>query len=248
LATATDPSPDGPPTLEGKPSPEGLPTFEGKPSPDGPPTFEGKPSPDGLPTVEGEPSADGPLTPGNPPPSSGRDDLYAVLGLEPRASREQVERAYRFCVELYGEGSLATYSLLDPTEAEQQRLRVRESYEVLVDEDKRRAYDASQGFLPPDSPVLPFPAPASSSAAELPAVLTGADLRRIREARGLSLRHIAAVTKIGVRFLEYVEEDRFAFLPAAVYLRGFLQEYARLVGIDPRRAADAYMSRLPAKG
>ncbi len=172
-----------------------------------------------------------------------------MLGLEPRASREQVERAYRFCLELYGEGSVATYSLLEPTEAEQQRLRVREAYEVLVDAERRRAYDEGQGFLPPDSPVLPFPAPASAgAAAELPAVLTGADLRKIREARGMSLRHIAAVTKIGVRFLEYVEEDRFALLPAPVYLRGFLLEYARLVGIDPRRAADAYMSRLPAKG
>ena len=60
----------------------------------------------------------------------------------------------------------------------------------------------------------------------------------------MSLRHIAAVTKIGVRYLEYVEEDRFTLLPAPVYLRGFLLEYARLVGIDPRRAADAYMSRL----
>jgi len=175
-------------------------------------------------------------------------DLYAVLGLEPRASREQVERAYRFCLELYGEGSLATYSLLDPTEAEQERIRVREAYEVLADDGRRRAYDEGQGFLPPDASVLPFPAPASTApAAELPPVLTGADLRKIREARGMSLRHIAAVTKIGVRFLEYLEEDRFTFLPAPVYLRGFLQEYARLVGIDPRRAADAYMSRLPAK-
>ncbi|MFI4943718.1 MAG: helix-turn-helix domain-containing protein, partial [Burkholderiales bacterium] len=49
------------------------------------------------------------------------------------------------------------------------------------------------------------------------------------------------------RFLEYLEEDRFALLPAPVYLRGFLQEYARLVGIDPRRAMDAYMSRLAQK-
>ncbi len=47
-----------------------------------------------------------------------RDDLYGVLGLEPRASAEQVERAYRFCLELYAEGSLATYSLLEPSEAE----------------------------------------------------------------------------------------------------------------------------------
>ena len=178
-----------------------------------------------------------------------RDDLYGVLGLEPRASREHVERAYRFCLELYAEGSLATYSLLEPTEAEQQRARVREAYEVLVDEERRRAYDATQGFLPPDAPVLAFPAPAAAGAArpEVPEVLGGAELRRLREERGVSLRTVAAVTKIGVRFLEYIEEDRFDFLPAPVYLRGFLQEYARVVGLDPRRAADAYMSRLPAR-
>lgn len=193
-----------------------------------------------------EPHPEGVPTSGSGSPERG--DLYSVLGLAPRASREQVERAYRFCLELYGEGSVATYSLLEPTEAEQERLRVREAYEVLIDAERRRAYDEGQGFLPPDSPVLPFPVPVSAGpAAELPAVLTGADLRKIREARGISLRHIATVTKIGLRFLEYVEEDRFAFLPAAVYLRGFLLEYARLVGIDPRRTADAYMSRLPAK-
>ncbi len=178
----------------------------------------------------------------------GREDLYAVLGLEPRASGEQVERAYRFSLELYHEGALATYSLLEPSEAEQQRARVREAYEVLSDEEKRKSYDANQGFLPPDSPVLAFPGPVHARPEqELPEVLTGAELRKIREARGVSLRHIASVTKIGLRFLEYVEEDRFAFLPAPVYLRGFLQEYARLVGIDPRRTADAYMNRLGPK-
>ena len=176
-----------------------------------------------------------------------RDDLYSVLGLEPRATSEEVERAYRFCLELYDESGLALYSLLEPSESEAQRVRVREAYETLRDPDKRRAYDAAQGFLPPDAPVLAFPSPAPGAGHaedELPAVLTGADLRRLREARGVSLRHIASVTKIGLRYLEYIEEDRFSFLPAPVYLRGFLQEYARLVGVDPRRATEAYMSRL----
>jgi curved DNA-binding protein CbpA len=175
------------------------------------------------------------------------EHLYAVLGLEPRATPDRVERAYRFCLELYGEGALATYSLLDPREAEAYRARVREAYEVLHDPERRRAYDESQGFPPPEPPAAILPAQASPASRgdqrELPSTLTGPDLRRLREARGVSLRHIAGVTKIGLRFLEYIEEDRFAFLPPPVYLRGFLQEYARLLGLDPRKTADAYMSR-----
>ncbi len=179
-----------------------------------------------------------------------RADLYGVLGLEPRATSEQVERAYRFCLDLYAEGSLATYSLLEPAEAEAQRARVKEAYDVLADPERRRAYDESQGFQPPETPVVPFPATAAARSAtgELPARIRGSELRRLREARGLSLRHIASVTKIGLRFLEYIEEDRFAFLPPPVYLRGFLQEYAKLLGLDPRRLADAYMVRIPRKG
>jgi flagellar biosynthesis protein FlhG len=177
------------------------------------------------------------------------EDLYDVLGLEPGASREQVERAYRFSLEMYGEDALATYSLLEPAELESMRSRIRDAYQVLVDPEQRQAYDEGHGFAPPEAPVEPFPTSSETGAedVELPEVLTGADLRRIREARGVSLRHIANVTKIGTRFLEYIEEDRFAFLPAPVYLRGFLQEYARMVSLDARRVAEAYMKRLPTR-
>jgi cytoskeletal protein RodZ len=77
--------------------------------------------------------------------------------------------------------------------------------------------------------------------------VTGAALRHIREERGIPLREIALASKIGLRFLEYIEEDRVDMLPAPVYLRGFLMEYARVIGLDPRRTAEAYMANLPAK-
>lgn len=92
-----------------------------------------------------------------------RENLYRVLGLEPRASRAQIERAYRFHVELYGEDALVTSTLFGPTDAEQQRLRVREAYDVLSDPERRRAYDEDQGFPPPDSPALTV-SPAGSEA------------------------------------------------------------------------------------
>jgi curved DNA-binding protein CbpA len=193
---------------------------------------------------------------------------YATLGLDPRASREQVEKAYRFSLEMYGESALATYSLLAAEDVRAARERIAKAYEVLADSVRRREYDLSLGIgapsgllpfpsalplaaraTPPRSadsvrpepePVLPLPAPPS-----LPDLITGADLKKLRESRGVSLRGIALVTKIGVRFLEYIEEDRLAFLPAPVYLRGFLMEYGRALGLDPLRTAESYMARLP---
>jgi curved DNA-binding protein CbpA len=172
-----------------------------------------------------------------------RDDLYGILGLEPRASTEQVERAYRFWLELYGEGSLATYSLLEPQEAEEQRTRVREAYEVLSDPRRRREYDDGRGYGDMEREPEP-PSQAAAVSPELPSEINGPALRRVREARGLSLTRIAEITKIGVRHLEYIEGDRFDFLPPMAYLRGFLQQYALLVGLDPRSVADGYMRRL----
>ena len=40
-----------------------------------------------------------------------------------------------------------------------------------------------------------------------------------------------------MRYLEYIEADRHALLPAPVYLRGFLQEYARATGLEPTFAS-----------
>jgi curved DNA-binding protein CbpA len=184
-------------------------------------------------------------------------DHYRVLGLPPDASRDQVERAYRFCQEMYGEGAIATYSLLETEEIEATRARILEAYQVLADPARRREYDEGLGLVSPDAPRLPFPpegpaggggAGAGSGTIDLPDVITGAVLKRIREARGIALRDIAAQSKIGMRFLEYIEEDRLPYLPAPVYLRGFLQEYARVVGLDAAKVVASYMGRLAKRG
>jgi helix-turn-helix protein/DnaJ-like protein len=179
------------------------------------------------------------------------EDHYRTLGLAPRAPREQVERAYRFCREMYGPGSLATYSLLQPPEIEAARTAVDTAYQVLSDPARRRAYDQSLGLLDPDGPIDPFMAAERperiTESYDLPQVVTGAALKRIREMRGISLRQIASASKVGVRYLEYIEGDRFAFLPAPVYLRGFLAEYARVVGLDGRHVIDSYLARVARK-
>lgn len=72
----------------------------------------------------------------------------------------------------------------------------------------------------------------------------GAWLRHQREARSVSLREIADSSKISMRYLDALEQDRFDVLPAPVFARGFLREYARVVGLNPDEVVNLYLVAL----
>lgn len=69
----------------------------------------------------------------------------------------------------------------------------------------------------------------------------GAWLRGQREVRRVDLETIAQSSKINIRYLELLEEDRFDLLPASIFVRGFLREYARIVGLDPDEVLNFYL-------
>ena len=69
----------------------------------------------------------------------------------------------------------------------------------------------------------------------------GGWLRQQREIRNLTLREIADSTKIGMRYLEALETDRFDRLPAPIFAKGFLRQYARYVGLDPDEVVNFYL-------
>jgi cytoskeleton protein RodZ len=60
--------------------------------------------------------------------------------------------------------------------------------------------------------------------------------------REISLRDIADRTKISRRYLEAMEADRFDLLPAPLFAKGFLREYARYVGLSPDDVVNHYLS------
>lgn len=180
------------------------------------------------------------------------DTHYDVLGITRRATAEQIDKAHEFLRQMYDDVALATYTLLDAEEMRAARARVNQAYDILGDPNRRRDYDLALDATLRDKAVLPFaagsPAPRPEGppvSAVLPDPVTGESLRRLREEQGVALRDISAASKIGVRFFEYIEADRHSHLPARVYLRSFLQEYAKALGLDPQQTADAYIARLP---
>jgi hypothetical protein len=69
----------------------------------------------------------------------------------------------------------------------------------------------------------------------------GETLRKARELREIDLREISDATKINVRYLEAIEENRFESLPGGVFNRGFIRAYANYIGLDAQAIVDNYV-------
>ena len=79
----------------------------------------------------------------------------------------------------------------------------------------------------------------------------GADLKRERELRGVTLEEIARETKIRASLLGCIEDDRFDRLPAGVFRQSFVRSYARYLGIDEDKPVREYLlveARLKSEG
>lgn len=73
----------------------------------------------------------------------------------------------------------------------------------------------------------------------------GETFKQARKERGLSLEEIAEKTKIRSRYLEAIEEENFGLLPGRVYVKGFLRNYAKYLGLNPEPLVALYEERYP---
>lgn len=76
----------------------------------------------------------------------------------------------------------------------------------------------------------------------------GEQLRRAREARGVSLREISEQTRITMRHLEAIESDDYKHLPGGIFNKSFIKAYARHVRFDEGRALELYERTARARG
>ncbi|MBT2132949.1 DUF4115 domain-containing protein [Croceibacterium sp. LX-88] len=75
----------------------------------------------------------------------------------------------------------------------------------------------------------------------------GAQLRAAREKLGLTLKEVAAETRIPLRHLEKIEVGDFAALPARTYAVGFSRNYAKLVGLNEEDVVEMVRAELDAQ-
>ncbi|MBI4510340.1 MAG: helix-turn-helix domain-containing protein [Deltaproteobacteria bacterium] len=205
-----------------------------------------------------------------PTPSTklpGVENHYDVLECNPAASEEEIRRAYRRVREVYGAESIVISGLYDSERLSALHLQIDEAYDTLMDPTRRKAYDLQlfpDGLPPrrkittppvgmaapsillreePDGKRSPKATPPPEPHVDATTVFTGALLRQVREARSIELATISEKTKVGAGHFRAIEEERWDSMPAPVYVRGFLVEYAKFLRLDVARVVATYLER-----
>lgn len=195
---------------------------------------------------------------------------YDILGIPFDADWSTIKRAYHQALDIYAEDALATYALFTDEQRAAMLKAIEEAYHTLIDPHQRAIYNqvllAAGRVDPSQWPRTEEETSAAEAKRDLNALVkdkareqeiqcltaevldrdrvSGADLKRLREAFGITLAEIFETTRISKSTLEMIEADRFDQLPAEVFLKAFLKSYARILQIDPQRVVDGYLRRI----
>lgn len=183
-------------------------------------------------------------------------NYYELLEIPPTASPSEIQKAYEIARKTFSEDSIATYSLIDDMSRRGMLNRIEEAFSVLIDEERRHQYDIQLG-LKRQEPPRPDSIPSASEPPEAPRPgcapyvlgidlegqeIHGRFLKEFRIRKGIPLQEIAAKTRINITYLQFIEQDHFKGLPTEVYLRGYLVQYAKVLGLPPDQVAERYLA------
>ena len=75
-------------------------------------------------------------------------------------------------------------------------------------------------------------------------IISGEDLKNLRESQGLDLQDIHRITKISPTVLKTIEKDDIPNLPPRIYLKSFLKAYAEILQVDTNRIVQGYLKNI----
>ena len=73
---------------------------------------------------------------------------------------------------------------------------------------------------------------------------TGEFLKEIREYKNVDIIRMSEMTKVSKTYLKYIEDESITKLPATVYVRGFVYQYAKCLKLNPEMIAASYLNRI----
>lgn len=73
---------------------------------------------------------------------------------------------------------------------------------------------------------------------------SGDFLKKIREYKNVDIVRMAEMTKVSKTYITNIELEAYDKLPAPVYIRGFVYQYAKCLKLNPELVASSYLKRM----
>lgn len=199
-----------------------------------------------------------------------RYNYYDILEVDPLSPQHEVTVAYERARCTYSGENPAVYTIFSESEAREMLRLVEEAYSVIGNKALRSLYDEklvsggirqeevshqslesenrsrSLAASPPKRPrVFQVQYPIDEKIeAEITARTdwNGEALKKVREYKQVSLEKMSEVTKISAFYLNALEALEPGQLPAKVFVRGYVAQVCRVLGLNEKTVCDSYMN------
>lgn len=198
--------------------------------------------------------------------ATARYNYYELLELPAGAPQHEVSTAYERARNTYSGENPAIYTIFSEHEAREFLVMIEEAYQILGNKILRNIYDqrllsgqsslndltyisiieASKQAIPAEVKAEKKEVPYQKDSAfesEIQAQenWTGDYLKKVREYKQISTQRMSEITKINSWYVTAIEKVEPGSLPAVVFVRGYVVQIARALGLDDKKVADSYM-------
>ncbi|MES3037865.1 MAG: helix-turn-helix domain-containing protein [Bdellovibrionota bacterium] len=195
--------------------------------------------------------------------ADGKFNYYAILEVDQHAPQHEVTTAFERAKKTYSGDNPAIYTIFSQDEAREYLKIIEEAYSVLGNKTLRSMYDkklfgkssvedlsyasllkASQANMPQTKKVekiVPVVDEAMEKEIREKTDWSGPDLKKVREYRGLSIERLSQITKINSYYIRAIEDMNAKGLPAYVFVRGYVLQIVRELGLDQKNVTDSFI-------
>ena len=205
--------------------------------------------------------------------ANSRYNYYEILEVTANAPQHEVTTAYERARTTYSGDNIAIYTIFSEQEARELLVLIEEAYQVLGNKILRNIYDqrlrsgqaslndltyasvleASKQLYPEPKPEkVKDPAykknPAFEEEIASKTEWDGEFLKKVREYKQLTVHRLSDITKINPYYVTALEKMDSGNLPAVVFVRGYVVQIAKALGLDDKKVADSYMKNFKGLG
>ncbi len=190
---------------------------------------------------------------------------YELLEVRPGSPQHEVTKAYERAKLTYSSDNPALYTVFSMEEARELLKLIEEAYLILGNTIFRNRYDEILKDPQIRTEELKFQdivGPIVSSGVDKQKAhfrpnykvdeateeyirheehCDGAFLKKIREYKNITVEKMSEITRINPHYVVALEKNAWDDLPAAVFVRGFVVQISRILGLDEKKTVDSFM-------